>query len=245
MKNYYGSLCTTMYEILHPVAPKDELDFYLSYANNASKILEPLCGSGRFLVPFMENGLDIQGFDLSKEMLDELLIKKPLAKVFHKSIDDFDTNKKYDYIFITSGSMSLFTTEEEVFRVLVKIKKLLTKNGKFVFAVASTVNNQVPHDDYVEDCSVKTDKGYKLILKSKNYFKEDSKVLYNPSIYELYEGDKLIQSEEMDFRIRLYDIGQLDKLILKAGFTDTKLYSSFDKSLPIDENSKTLLYECK
>lgn len=31
-KNYYGSLCTEMYEILHKKAPQDELEFYLSYA---------------------------------------------------------------------------------------------------------------------------------------------------------------------------------------------------------------------
>lgn len=31
-QNYYGSLCTEMYEILHAEAPQDELDFYLSYA---------------------------------------------------------------------------------------------------------------------------------------------------------------------------------------------------------------------
>lgn len=28
--NYYGSLCTQMYEILHSQAPTDELNFYLS-----------------------------------------------------------------------------------------------------------------------------------------------------------------------------------------------------------------------
>ena len=31
-QNYYGELCTEMYEILHEKAPQDELDFYLSYA---------------------------------------------------------------------------------------------------------------------------------------------------------------------------------------------------------------------
>ena len=53
-QNYYGSLCTEMYELLHKKAPEDELNFYLSYAEQGLKILEPLCGSGRFLVPFME-----------------------------------------------------------------------------------------------------------------------------------------------------------------------------------------------
>ena len=31
-QNYYGSLCTEMYEILHEQAPQDELNFYLSHA---------------------------------------------------------------------------------------------------------------------------------------------------------------------------------------------------------------------
>ena len=39
-QNYYGSLCTEMYEILHEQAPQDELDFYLSYAEKGKKILD-------------------------------------------------------------------------------------------------------------------------------------------------------------------------------------------------------------
>ena len=41
-QNYYGSLCTEMYEILHEKAPQDELEFYLSYANKGDKILEKI-----------------------------------------------------------------------------------------------------------------------------------------------------------------------------------------------------------
>ena len=61
-----------MYEILHEKAPQDELNFYLSYAEKGKKILEPLCGSGRFLIPFMERSFDICGIDLSCEMLEKL-----------------------------------------------------------------------------------------------------------------------------------------------------------------------------
>ena len=67
-KNYYGSLCTEMYEILHEKAPQDELEFYLSYAEKGMSILEPLCGNGRFLVPFLERGFQIKGLDGSKEI---------------------------------------------------------------------------------------------------------------------------------------------------------------------------------
>ena len=37
--NYYGSLCTEMYEILHATPPQDELDFYLSFAKKEMAIL--------------------------------------------------------------------------------------------------------------------------------------------------------------------------------------------------------------
>ena len=69
--NYYGSLCTEMYELLHSQAPQDELAFYLSYAHPGDRVLELLCGSGRFLVPFVQRGFDITGVDLSQEMLEK------------------------------------------------------------------------------------------------------------------------------------------------------------------------------
>lgn len=56
-QNYYGSLCTELYELLHKEAPREELDFYLSYAEKDKKILEVMCGSGRFLVPVHGSGL--------------------------------------------------------------------------------------------------------------------------------------------------------------------------------------------
>lgn len=94
-QNYYGSLCTEMYEILHEQAPQDELDFYLSYAEKGKKILEPLCGSGRFLIPFLERGFDIFGMDLSEEMLGKLKRKAPNARVMQADIINFTVQEKF------------------------------------------------------------------------------------------------------------------------------------------------------
>lgn len=79
--NYYADLCTEMYEILHPTAPQDELAFYLSCAREGDRMLEPLCGSGRFLVPFLERGFNAAGMDSSAEMLAKLRVKAPEAEV--------------------------------------------------------------------------------------------------------------------------------------------------------------------
>ena len=73
--------------------------FYLSYAEKGKKILEPLCGSGRFLVPFVERGLDISGIDLSNEMLQKLKQKLPEAKVVQADIIKYSPREKFEYIY--------------------------------------------------------------------------------------------------------------------------------------------------
>lgn len=187
VKNYYGNLCTEMYEILHKDAPLDELSFYLSYAEKGMNILEPLCGSGRFLIPFFM---------------------------------------------------------EMCRAILYKMKCLLKKDGKFVFAV-DTVTNRCPDDsDYHILISVKTKEGFDLVLKGKNFYDEKTHTQFSPSIYELYNGTELLQQEEMNFQTHLYELGEMESYLRDIGFTKIRVYSSYDKVVAENNQSKMFLYEC-
>lgn len=242
--NYYGGLCTEMYEILHKEAPQDELEFYLSYAEKGMTILEPLCGNGRFMVPFLERGYDISGVDLSTEMLAKLKEKAPDAKVFHGDILEYDLEEKYDYIFISSGSVSLFPDKELCRKILRKMKGLLKKGGKFVFAV-DTIEDRCPDDsDYEISVSVKTKEGFDLVLKGKNYYDEKTRTQYSPSIYELYNGAELLQQEVMDFQTHLYELGEIEPFLQEIGFTEVNVYSSYEKEIAKDNHTEMFLYEC-
>ena len=187
-QNYYGSLCTEMYEILQEQAPQNELDFYLSYAEKGKKILEPLCGSGRFLVPFLERGFDISGMDLSGE--------------------------------------------------------LLAPGGTFVFAVDTVFDRCEEDSDYKVNVSVKTKEGYDLILKGKNHYDEKSQTQFSPSIYELYRGAELLQSETMDFQTHLYRHGEMDEYLRGCGFQGISVYSSYRKEPAVNDQCEMLIYEC-
>ena len=244
IKNYYGSLCTEMYEILHAEAPKDELEFYLSYVEKGMTILEPMCGCGRFLIPFLEKGYDIEGLDLSSEMILKFKQKAPKAKVFQGDILEYNSKERYDYIFISSGSMSLFTDMELCKKILKKMKDLLKESGKFVFAV-DTVANRCPNDlDYKTSMSIKTKEGFDLILKGKNNYDEETQTQYSPSVYELYNGTQLLQQELMDFQTHLYEFGELEPYLYEIGFTKVNVYSSYEKKLAINNQPEMFLYEC-
>lgn len=242
--NYYGNLCTEMYEILHDKAPQDELDFYLSYAEKNKKILEIMCGSGRFLVPFLEYGYNIRGVDFSVEMLEKLKLKAPEADVEYADIAEYTTNEQFDYIFISSGSVSLFTDMNLCQKILKKIKGLLAPAGKFVFAVDTIAAKCLDNDDYATSVSVKMKNGFDLVLKTKNYFDVQQQIQFSPGIYELYDRDKLLKSEHMDFQTHLYKFGEMDNYLREAGFTEIKTYSSFEKEIAIDDYCDMFLFEC-
>lgn len=244
IKNYYGNLCTEMYEILHDKAPQDELDFYLSYAEKNKKILEIMCGSGRFLVPFLEYGYNIRGVDFSVEMLEKLKLKVPEADVEYADIAEYTTNEQFDYIFISSGSVSLFTDMNLCQKILKKIKGLLAPAGKFVFAVDTIAAKCLDNDDYEMSVSVKMKNGFDLVLKTKNYFDVQQQVQFSPGIYELYDRDKLLKSEHMDFQTHLYKFGEMENYLREAGFTEIKTYSSFEKEIAIDDCCDMFLFEC-
>lgn len=244
-QNYYGCLCTEMYEILHEKAPQDELDFYLSYANKRDKILEALCGSGRFLIPFMNQGFNISGIDLSSEMLNKLKQKAPTAKFIQTDILEYSSQEKYDYIFISSGSVSLFTNIEICLKILKKLKKMLTHNGKLVFAVDTIATKLANDDDFKVTISVKTKEGFELILKNKNYYDEESQTQFSLGIYELYNDKKeLLQREYMNFQTHLYKLGEMEQYLKEIGFTNVKTYSSFSKVIAVSEECEMFLFEC-
>lgn len=238
--NYYGSLCTEMYEILHKNPPQDELKFYLSYAKKNENILEALCGSGRFLVPFLKKGFDIKGIDNSAEMISKLKQKSPNAKIIQSNIEHYQTDEKFDYIFITSGSVSLFTDMKLCQNILQKMKNLLKTNGKFIFAVDTIAN--CCEDDTV--LAVKTKENYDLILKTKNHYDAQTHTQFSPGIYKLYDGKNLLQSEQMDFQTHLYEFGEMENILRQIHFNKITVYSDFDKSIAINNQAKMFLYEC-
>ena len=69
--NRYGALAAEIYDIDKPFGALPDTRFHLQrFAGFDRPILEPACGTGRTLVPFLEAGHDITGFDQSPEMLE-------------------------------------------------------------------------------------------------------------------------------------------------------------------------------
>lgn len=159
---------------------------------------------------------------------------------------EFDIDMLYRMIdlFIFFSFVSLFTDMKMCKTILKKMKSLLKKDGRFVFAVGTIANSTTNHTDYKVALSVKTKEGYDLILKNKNNYDENTQTQLSPSIYELYDGSVLLQQETMDFQKHLYKLGEMEKILHSIGFTNIKVYSSYDKEIAENNQAEMFLYEC-
>ena len=68
IKNEYGNLASWVYDLDKPVGRSfGDIEFYQERLSGCrGAILEPAVGNGRILIPLLEAGLNIQGFDASR-----------------------------------------------------------------------------------------------------------------------------------------------------------------------------------
>lgn len=134
----YLNLCTDFFDLDKPQASAAEYAFFHHYvAQSRGPILEPMCGTGRYLIPLLEEGFDVEGFDASSFMLDALHTKcaqKNLTPhVWEQFLEGVPATKQYNLIFIPDSSFCLFLNPAHIKMCLQKIYSLLQKGGIFVF----------------------------------------------------------------------------------------------------------------
>ncbi len=133
----YLSLCTEVYDLSKPDAPSDAYAFYREYAKAANGlILEPMCGTGRFLLPLLEEGFNVHGFDASEHMLKALYAKAKAknidATVWKGFVEDLERPEQYNLIFIPSGSFCLIIDPDAVKAALKVFYDHLTQGWYFI-----------------------------------------------------------------------------------------------------------------
>ncbi|PGS98017.1 class I SAM-dependent methyltransferase [Bacillus cereus] len=231
MLTYYGDLCTKIYESDKSIAAGKELEFYLSFIKDKNiKVLEPMCGNGRMLIPFIQNGVDIEGFDISEDMLKvckekaEKLNLKPV--VSQGRIEEFHTDKKYDLIMIPIGSFSLLP-DSLVENSLQNMKNNLKENGKLLLTVVQGGSETEQILDWIE--RNRKEINNELIVEYRKVSYDKVQKLLNIKLkYEVIHDEKIAETEIMDFPIRLYDLKEFENILIANGFSQIVVHEIKD-----------------
>lgn len=247
MKSYL-KLCTEFYDIDKPTAPEDALAFYTDYAEKANgPVLEAMCGSGRFLIPLLARGLDIDGMDASPHMLQacrnrcEQLGLKPI--LYEQFLHQMDMPRQYAFVFISVGSFSLLVDREETRESVKRLYEAMLPGATLVVH-AMRPGGEIPKSAPWSGRLIERPDGARILLSSLDWGDDDPRVSHAIGRYELIKDGKLLETEFEDFHLRRYEPSEVVGLLEEAGFSDITALGWYDHHSPADDDWAVIV-ECR
>ncbi len=114
-------------------------DIVKKYANKADKILDAGCGTGNVLISLLKDGFDIEGIDLSDEMLSvadyKLKSEEVNTKLYHQDLLKPLPKSYFDTVISFLDVVNYITDFKLVFK---NIYDTLNEGGVFIFDVHTT-----------------------------------------------------------------------------------------------------------
>lgn len=246
----YQSLCTEYYNLDKPAAPPKALSYYMKHAEKAQgPILEPMCGTGNFLIPLFQKGFNITGFDNSRHMLGVCRKKRSGEsahdKLYEASFKTFVPLEKYRLIFIPNGSFCLLADPKEANYALNRICEWLENEGKFIFEIETL------HAARKDECTwksnwVRKQDGSLIVLNHIGQFDPENGIETVLCRYEHWKNNRIKRTETEEFRLKRYAHTDIEKLLHPYGFQIKKSIPPYEKDHAKSiEKAEMILYECK
>ncbi|TDL30873.1 class I SAM-dependent methyltransferase [Jeotgalibacillus sp. S-D1] len=223
MFSNYGKLSTEVYQHTKPVGHSidGDIEYYKERLKGCrGRILEAGAGTGRMLIPLLEEGFLIDGIDYSKDMLDfcrQQCEKRGLNPDLYEGVlQYFSLPSKYDAIILPAGTFGLLEQREEAVSALDCFYEHLNPGGRilidlflpchFKAGTLSTTAFPLPDGDGItlENKSAQLDWLNQYTL---SYLK-----------YEKWSAGKLVETELQKFLIRWYGVEEFKLMLEKAGF---------------------------
>jgi SAM-dependent methyltransferase len=232
-----------------------DLPFYLELAEqNGGPILEVACGTGRVLLPIARKGIEIQGVDNSRPMLEVLknaLAREP-QKVREKvtlregDMRDFRLGQQFPLVIIPFRPMQHMHTVEDQASALTSAALHLTEHGILVFDVFYPKFDLINTKLGEEVMEFEWSSGADSTEIVRRYFRKDSvdkinQIFYFTFIYRTLRAGNLISEEMEAFKLSYFTYPHLRALFLLAGLEPVAEYGSFAKA-PLDNSAEQMIF---
>jgi SAM-dependent methyltransferase len=122
-----------------------EIAYFRKYVEAGQPALDVACGTGRLLIPYLRDGLDVDGADVSPDMLAlcrERAEREGLAApaLYAQAMHELDLPRRYRTIYVCGG-FGLGGTREQDLEGLRRLHEHLEPGGVLV------MDNEVPYAD--------------------------------------------------------------------------------------------------
>ncbi|ANU26362.1 class I SAM-dependent methyltransferase [Planococcus versutus] len=231
MLGYYSSLSAEVYDLDKPIGSSfGDIEYYLErLASCKGRILEPAVGTGRMLVPLLENGFQVDGFDVSEEMLQVCRAnckERGLSpELFNAKMESFSIDAKYAAIVIPTGTFLLLYEREKSLQALQNFYSHLETRGRLI------VDLHVPSGIELEKTSTRTwqaTNGDTLTVESKKVEVDwIQQHFVSQGRYERWHEGRLVETELERYPMRWYGVEEFTAILEAIGFTDVTITTDY------------------
>ena len=230
MRAEYKRLLTEAYDLDKPEAPALELAWYRSYVDAApagAPVLEVMCGSGRFLLPMLADGVDIDGIDASADMLDAA--RRHAAdrgldvhyRLHEQAAEDLSLPRRYGFALCSTGSFGLLPDVDVAGLVLRRIHDHLVPGGS-TLVVAENPSGAGRAGVWTGRFWKRPD-GHTIAMRFVTQYDEERRLETGVGIYDLFDADgTFVTSEANDWVRRFWLADELRDAMTAAGFVDVE-----------------------
>lgn len=247
--NYEDKFWALIYEQYDQLSGRgtQELNFYLNELKDIKgKCLEIGCGTGIKFLQILQNGINIFGFDISKEMLEvleekayQLKISNISKRISKQNMVDFKYSCKFDSIIIPNRTFLHNVSQKEQLETLKNIHNHLTDSGKLILnffkpKLDVLINEMEQFKQFANLTNPQTNEPISL------YFKEKKDIL-NQIINIEWKFKTPNEEYLTKMKVKWIYKSEFELLLKLAGFKTIEVFGDFDKN-KVKTDSKELVW---
>lgn len=231
---YYG-LMVQYWDLLRGDTSKWEdramfLDLIQKYGQ---PVLDVGCSSGRLILDFLAQGIDVDGVDISPEMIalceTNAARKRLTPKLYNQSMTGLNLPRKYKTILVPSSSIQLLLKPNEPQQALKRFFEHLEPGGALIAPFMTLWVEGDPVDSGFTQEAIRLEDGATVRRTAWSCYNFETKMEDTHDLWEIIKDGLQIQSEthNQSPATLSYTQDEAKSLFVEAGFTDIQVYSEF------------------
>jgi len=245
----YGSLASEVYELDKPIGHSfGDVEYYTgALTGTEGPVLEPAVGTGRMLIPLLQAGLQVEGFDVSPHMLAICrgqCAERGLDPVLSEAdMTTFTSPGRYAAVILPAGSFGLVAGREAALRALGCFRESLRPGGRLIVDVDAPGLMTGP-----VQAPVRHWRRHPFLWTLQTMTVEHDQAAHQSTWfarYEKWQDGGLIATELQLLRLQHWSLTEFTGLLTEAGFTSIEVIAGYRDGRPPGPDDLTWTFRAR